>query len=120
MIFEFFLALILVSLILIAVSFGFDLPILALLGFSFIFALGMLFYNGSIDYKIGEEIQTSSYFNASSNVTDSSEFVYNVYDTLGGEDEGQRRFFGVFMSIIGAIGFALTIAFNLTSWGGEY
>lgn len=90
------------------------MPILALLGFSALFILSMAVYNGEVEYKVGEIINSTTYFNASGNLSVISETVVDVYATFPAEEEeGQAHFFGVMFMIFFAIAFALVIAFEI-------
>lgn len=75
----------------------------AIIGFFFLFLLGVVLVNGSLEYKTGENTNTTyQYFNSSSlQINNTIEYKTDIYNNFN--DTTSHRF-GYFLSIASAIG----------------
>jgi len=89
-----------------------DMPILSLLGFSALFVLALNVYNGSVEYKTGEVVNSTSFFNESTNMTEVSEVVVNTYGVWLPSSQ-ERSMFGIMFMVFSFVGFALVLAFEV-------
>jgi len=89
-----------------------DMPILSLLGFSALFVLALNVYNGSVEYKTGEVVNSTSFFNESTNMTEVSEVVVNTYGVWFPSSQ-ERSMFGIMFMVFSFVGFALVLAFEV-------
>ncbi len=102
--------LIIFSLIIIALGFWINNPTLEVLGFFFLFCLGLVLMSGAIIYETGEAY-----------VYDNDTLIYsnNIYTSFDADTSGEilglfslNHLFGVLISILGGFGMAITF-FNM-------
>ena len=76
----------------------------ALVGFLFLFLLGVVLINGSLEYQVGENINTSyTYVNSSSSqINNTVEYRSDIYKNF---DDTTSHRFGYYLALASAVGF---------------
>ena len=102
MLLELFSVLLIIGLTLIVLGFIIDIPLLSIIGFTFLFLISFPLINNTLMYKTGSTITENS----------TATLVIDNYASFS----DSTKTYGFYLAIISAIGFILVVI-NTTRWG---
>jgi len=93
-----------------------DESAMALVGFVFLFLLSFIVLNGSLEYQVGNNINTTYGYDASDRVNFTSQAVIDNYQKFSDSNSHTMGYYLVIISVVGFVG----VLFNLRStWKKE-
>jgi len=104
MILELFVVLIIISLTLVII--GLARPsesAQALIGFFFLFILGLIVSGGNLQYKVGSNISNTYSYDGSGNLNGTTQVVNDNYESFTGT---HSHYIGYYLALVSAVGFA--------------
>lgn len=79
----------------------------ALIGFFFLFILALVIINGSLEYEVGSEINTSYYYDDGGSVNFTTQDVVTKYENFTDQPgENTAHWIGYYLALAAAVGFA--------------
>lgn len=102
MIVELFSVLLVIGLVLIILGFVIDIPLLSIIGFTFLFLISLPLLNNTLTHKVGSTITENA----------TAMLIEDNYASYG----DSTRTYGIYMAVMSGIGFLLVVI-NTKRWG---